>query len=270
MIKANSKSFENFIKHNTITLNDFYIDDIIIQTRKSLIRRAKLKINNHYVAIKTINYNCDSTTENEIEILDFLNNTESNICYFCSIHEHDKVHIVMELADIDMLMMINDQLSNKNYVVDNYIIYFQNICNNIKFIHDKNIVHGDIKLENFLISQNKIKLSDFGHSFFVGKKRILNSGTPGYFSPENVNNKKIGFYTDVWCLGILLGQILTLDNTIYFGKKLSDYKYTINKIAKKIKIKELRNLFISMMQMNYKNRPTIDQVCETLEYFIDE
>lgn len=34
----------------------------------------------------------------------------------------------------------------------------------INYIHEKNIVHRDIKLQNVLINQDKIKLIDFGFS----------------------------------------------------------------------------------------------------------
>lgn len=66
----------------------------------------------------------------------------------------------------------------------------KHIINAIAYIHNNNIVHRDVKLENILINDindiHSIKIIDFGLSSKFGNDIILHStcGTPIYMAPE--------------------------------------------------------------------------------------
>ena len=91
-------------------------------------------------------------------------------------------------------------------------LLYKQIILGIKYIHEQNIVHRDIKLENILIDlNNNIKICDFG----IG--RVLSSpdqllfdqcGTPMYIAPEILLCSKEkgykGFPVDIWSSGIVL------------------------------------------------------------------
>jgi serine/threonine protein kinase len=57
----------------------------------------------------------------------------------------------------------------------------------IKYMHDRNIAHRDIKMENILLNDDGsvVKLIDFGFSIQLGEGRKVNTfcGTPSYMSP---------------------------------------------------------------------------------------
>lgn len=60
------------------------------------------------------------------------------------------------------------------------------------FIHSKNILHRDIKLDNILLDgKGKVKIADFGVSKVVKPGEIMREqcGTPAYIAPEIIKDK---------------------------------------------------------------------------------
>jgi serine/threonine protein kinase len=85
---------------------------------------------------------------------------------------------------------------------------FVQVCQGLKYLHDRYIVHRDIKLENLLLDETgTVKLIDFGFSTVVppGKKIKVFCGTPSYMAPEIVARKEYpGPCADIWAAGVLL------------------------------------------------------------------
>lgn len=89
--------------------------------------------------------------------------------------------------------------------------FFSQTAHAIKYLHDRGIIHRDIKPENLLFDEKfNIKLCDFGWSCQAEEDDIRTSicGTYEYMSPEVVFEKKHGFKVDMWCLGILLYELI--------------------------------------------------------------
>ena len=78
----------------------------------------------------------------------------------------------------------------------------------VHYLHMNNIVHLDIKLENFLVDEtnNTVKLIDFESALW--KNRYMNNCmlryTEYYISPEFYHDKIHGFHNDIWALGLTL------------------------------------------------------------------
>lgn len=89
---------------------------------------------------------------------------------------------------------------------------FYQVCQGIRYLHDRHIVHRDVKLENLLLDEaGVVKIIDFGFSTIVppGKKLKIFCGTPSYMAPEIVARKEYsGFCADVWAMGVLLYALL--------------------------------------------------------------
>ena len=94
--------------------------------------------------------------------------------------------------------------------VEQIVADFSQILSGLQELH-KYIVHRDIKPENILISNEKLKICDFGLTKFVDSAtRILTfkgAGTPHYMAPEVWQMQTATFATDLYALGVMLFEV---------------------------------------------------------------
>ena len=121
------------------------------------------------------------------------------------------------------------------------------------------IIHRDIKPENVLInSEMKAKLTDFGWSNYLNKsnmKRMTMCGTPIYLAPELVNNYGHDHRVDIWCIGVLMFELLT-GQPPWIGEDVPTLKYNISNM----KIRWPKNM----------DPDAVDLLKKTLRYNPDE
>ena len=89
------------------------------------------------------------------------------------------------------------------------------ICIGLDYLHQNNVVHRDVKPENFLISRDggQVKIADFGLSkrqtrWFFGDRRET-GGTRKYMSPEQLSNKPLDPKSDIFSFGITMYELFT-------------------------------------------------------------
>ncbi|KAK3096879.1 hypothetical protein FSP39_004355 [Pinctada imbricata] len=89
--------------------------------------------------------------------------------------------------------------------------YIRQIVSAVDHMHKNNIVHRDLKLENFLLDKNlDIKIIDFGLSnvFYGDTSLSTQCGSPAYAAPEIFSNQKYGAGVDIWSLGVCMYAML--------------------------------------------------------------
>ena len=91
---------------------------------------------------------------------------------------------------------------------------FKQILNGVEYIHSRNVVHRDIKLDNILINKggDHVVIGDFGLSNFCYPGKLLEThcGTTEYAAPEIFcKNEKFNEEVDVWSCGVVLYVMLT-------------------------------------------------------------
>lgn len=98
--------------------------------------------------------------------------------------------------------------ARKTRLSENEIIYhFIQMCLALSYMHDKNILHRDLKTQNIFLREGHIQLGDFGISKVLGGSRDFAQtciGTPYYMSPELFKNRPYNHKSDVWALGMYI------------------------------------------------------------------
>ncbi|XP_066401043.1 serine/threonine-protein kinase Nek5-like isoform X2 [Molothrus aeneus] len=146
--------------------------------------------------------------------------------------------------------------------------WFVQISLGLKHIHDKKILHRDVKAQNVFLSNNgKVaKLGDFGIA------RQLNSttefahtcvGTPYYLSPEICENRPYNNKTDIWSLGCVLYELCALKHP-FQGNSLHELVLKICRgrfqpVSPNYSY-DLRILISQLFKISPRDRPSINSI----------
>ena len=174
----------------------------------------------HIYALKRVKFYKLSEKEkenalNEIRILASVKNKNVISYKEAFFDEKDSsLGIVMEYADKgDLFQLITERKKTKNYFTEQEVwkIFIQ-LLNGLKALHDFKILHRDIKSANvFLFKGGICKLGDLNVSK-VARKGLgyTQTGTPYYASPEVWEEKPYDSKSDVWSLGCVMYEMITL------------------------------------------------------------
>ncbi|KAL5011663.1 hypothetical protein ScPMuIL_010214 [Solemya velum] len=236
---------------------------------KANLVRHKQK--NSQLVIKEINIIRMSAKEREesrkeVAVLAQLNHPNI-VTYRESFEEHGNLYIVMDFcAGGDLYNKINTQrgiLLSEDQILD----WFVQMCLAIKHIHDRKILHRDIKSQNiFLTDRGMVQLGDFGIA------KVLNStvelartciGTPYYLSPEIVENKPYNNKSDIWSLGCVLYELTTLKHAFEAGNMKNLVLKIIRGSYPPVPPKysyDIRNLIAQLFKRSPRDRPSINTI----------
>ena len=194
-------------------LADYKILDEIGRGSFAIVKEAIRKTDNKKVAMKIydkyklLDPHSKKMINMEIEILKKLNH--SNIVKLYEVIDTVKeLYLVMENIKGKTLYSFLKSREKRRLPECEAKKIFREIVLGIKYCHEHNISHRDIKLENILLTENKsVKIIDFGLSTLSSPntKSFLFCGTPSYMAPEIVTKKEFsGPPADIWALGVLL------------------------------------------------------------------
>ena len=192
--------------------------------------------------------------------------------------EENNITIIMDLANngslADILQKIEHGDCPNDYTNTTRQIILVGVARGMKYLHDRNIIHRDVKAGNILIGDNYYPLiTDFGMSkvFDVGhsKSQSQCGGTLSYMAPEVIKDCPYDRKADVYSFGILMYEIVT-DSIAYpdlENGKIKEYEFK-NKVANenlrpefKFPIKKsIKNLIEQCWSNDPNVRPTFDEI----------
>ncbi|XP_034741989.1 serine/threonine-protein kinase Nek5 [Etheostoma cragini] len=222
--------------------------------------------------VKQINLTKMSVREKEAskkEVMLLSKMKHPNIVSFIkSFHERSSLYIVMEYCDGGDLMNKINMQRGVFFTEEQVVDWFVQICLGLKHIHDRKILHRDIKAQNIFLTNGgmKAKLGDFGIARMLNNTMELARtcvGTPYYLSPEICESRPYNNKTDIWSLGCVLYEICTLRHPF----EGSGLRQLVSKIcrgrynpAPSRYSYDLRLLVTQLFKVNPRDRPSVSSI----------
>ncbi len=102
------------------------------------------------------------------------------------------------------------------------------------YAHARGLVHRDVKPDNLLVdAHGRLRVADFGLVTAPEAARLTQTGavvgTPAYMAPEQDERDRVGPWTDVWALGVVLYEALT-QRRPFAGESLYQLRYEIQEL----------------------------------------
>ncbi|CAD8082583.1 unnamed protein product [Paramecium primaurelia] len=263
----------NQLCNQELLMGNFKLETILGSGSFAMVRMGVDKNTKEKYAIKIyekIKLNDSQKMNNvkrEISILKRIEH-QNIIKLYWAIEDKKSINLVMEYISSQSLASYIKSKPNRILPEKECLTLFYQIAMAIKYLHDLNISHRDIKLDNVLmLKTNVIKLIDFGFAICMPQNQKTNvfCGTPHYMSPEII--AKIPhhpFSSDIWSLGILLSKMLTgeypfkgqNDKDLY--RQIQCQKLKTNQ-DKKIN-ENIMRIINGCLEKNIQNRWNINQI----------
>ncbi|MCL5054839.1 MAG: serine/threonine protein kinase [Firmicutes bacterium] len=128
--------------------------------------------------------------------------------------EESRYYLAMEWVEGRNLYQILETRSSP-FTEEELIPIFQQLCEVIKYLHQKGVIFRDFKPQNIMLTpEGRAVLIDFGiakifKSNILTQTMLVSSGSPGFSPPEQYSAGKIDARSDIYSLGATLYYLLT-------------------------------------------------------------
>ncbi|CAH1245629.1 PLK2 [Branchiostoma lanceolatum] len=133
------------------------------------------------------------------------------VAFHHSFEDEQNIYIILE--NCNRKCLANIIRHRKSLTEPEVRYYLRQVAEGVRYLHRLQIVHRDLKLGNFFLTENMdVKIGDFGLATNVEEgeeKRRTICGTPNYIAPEVLQKKGHGFAADMWAMGCAIYTMLT-------------------------------------------------------------
>ena len=254
-------------------LEDFEIMSRLGEGAYSSVYKVKRTSDKKIYALKKVRMMNLSQKEkenalNEVRILASINNP--NIISYKEAFIDEDSHalwIIMQYADDgDLFQKIINHQKKGSWFKEEYIWkIFIMVVRGLKALHDLEIMHRDLKSANvFLNKDNSGLLGDMNVSKVAEKGlSYTQTGTPYYASPEVWRDEAYDVKSDIWSLGCVLYEMITLKPPFRAENMQGLYKKVLRgnypKISKQYST-DIQTVVRSLLQVSPKKRPNWSQI----------
>ena len=254
-------------------MNDFEVIQELGSGAFGVVYKAKRKADGNIYAIKRVKISKMNTKDrenalNEVRVLASLSHPNV-VDYKEAFYDEESMtlNIVMEFADEgDLANKIKSAKNLKTFITEAEIwSCFIQIIAGLKSLHDKKIMHRDLKSANvFMTKKGEVKLGDLNVSKVV-KMGFLHTqtGTPYYASPEVWSEKPYDYKSDLWSVGCIVYEMCAQKPPFRAQSLEMLYKTVIKGVFEPIPnvySKELHLMVASLLQTDPKKRPSCDGI----------
>eukprot|EP00794_Sanderia_malayensis_P010210 gene10210-11259_t len=226
-------------------LEDHYeVNEELGRGNFAVVKKCRSKVSNEEFAAKCITKKrtraskkgmSKEAIETEAAILQSVNH-EGIIRLYDMFETKQNITLVMELLTGGELF---EEIAKEEFILEKDAChYMKQILNAVGYLHSNSIVHLDLKPENIVLKSKgfrEIKLVDFGlaRKLQSGVEMREMMGTPEFAAPETINYDPVGFYTDMWALGVVTYILLSgaspflgdNDSETYQNITICDYEF---------------------------------------------
>ncbi|KAF5238133.1 hypothetical protein FAUST_5742 [Fusarium austroamericanum] len=201
-----------------------------------------------------------------------------NVVQFLRAFSYEKcTYLILELCPNGSLM---DMVKRRKGLTEPEVRFYSvQIAGAIKYMHNKGIIHRDLKMGNiFLDSQMNAKIGDFGLAALLVTGRDMHTirrttlcGTPNYIAPEILEKGKKGHdhMVDIWSLGIIMFAMFTskppfqssTTDEIYRRARERDYDWPSAETSRRYISQEAKELVANMLQ-DAESRPEPEEIIQ--------
>ncbi|NWS15205.1 NEK11 kinase, partial [Pachyramphus minor] len=137
--------------------------------------------------------------------------------FYASFVERDSFCIITEYCeggDLDFKIQEYKD-SGKIFAQSQVIDWFIQLLLGVNYMHERRILHRDLKAKNIFLKDNLLKIGDFGVScLLMGSCDLATTftGTPYYMSPEVLKHQGYNTKSDIWSLGCILYEMCCMSH----------------------------------------------------------
>ena len=252
---------------------DFKIEKVLGKGSFGSVYLVRRKEDNKIYALKSVyleklNEKEQKNSVNEVRILASVNHPNVIGYKEAFWDDNDKtLNIVMEYADDGDLQTKIGKMRKEGGMFQENLIWSYSIqmIEGLKALHDKKIMHRDLKSANIFLVKDKhqCKIGDMNVSKVIKEKELLTqTGTPYYASPEVWRDEPYSYKSDLWSIGCVIYELCAL-RPPFKGKDLDELfmnvcKGKVDRISR-VYSDDLWKMILMLLQVDVKKRCDCDK-----------